>query len=199
MPLTRISCFLWPRSLTWCRTAFLVAVSASMALVTLLTAVADVSWLWLTAPISGAVYGAHWSLIPALASEFFGLSHFGFNYCLLGTSITVMSFSVSNMMVSPPPSDQALTLCVRAKAWTSSLDTLTKIDNFIMFLMNPMSRATALRSAGAEFAGLMVCSIWGDCPSAFPWIQIAVPHQPIMSDPWESDSMLTAFDLLLSH
>lgn len=100
-PLSIIPVWIWS-SVVLFRTAFLVAVSASMALVTLLTALADVSWLWLTAPVSGMVYGAHWSLIPALASEFFGLSHFGFNYCLLGTSISLMSFSISNMMVSPP-------------------------------------------------------------------------------------------------
>jgi hypothetical protein len=70
-----------------------------MALVTFLTGLADFSMLWLTAPISGLVYGGHWSLMPALASELFGLSHFGLNYCLLSTSIIILSFLVSNLLV----------------------------------------------------------------------------------------------------
>ena len=37
--------------------------------------------------------------MPALASELFGLSHFGLNYCLIGNSITIISFLVSNMLV----------------------------------------------------------------------------------------------------
>ena len=37
--------------------------------------------------------------MPALASELFGLSHFGLNYCLIGSSITIVSFLVSNMLV----------------------------------------------------------------------------------------------------
>ena len=71
-----------------------------MAIVTFLTSLASIPLLYITAPIAGLTYGAHWSLVPALASEYFGLSHFGLNYCVLGTSITVMSFCVSNMMVS---------------------------------------------------------------------------------------------------
>ena len=37
--------------------------------------------------------------MPALASEFFGLSHFGVNYCILTTSLGIGSFLVSNVMV----------------------------------------------------------------------------------------------------
>lgn len=76
----------------------------------MLTGVADVSMLWITSPICGLLYGANWSLMPALASEFFGLSHFGVNYCVLSTSIGIGSFLVSNVLVSSqssrPPEDR---------------------------------------------------------------------------------------------
>ena len=35
------------------------------------------------AVFAGLAFGAHWSLIPALASELFGLRFFASNYCLL--------------------------------------------------------------------------------------------------------------------
>ena len=74
--------------------------SSLLAVTTMLTGVADVSMLWVTSPICGLLYGANWSLMPALASEFFGLSHFGVNYCVLSTSIGIGSFLVSNVLVS---------------------------------------------------------------------------------------------------
>lgn len=82
-----------------CRCIFLVGTSFLLAIITCLTGLADVSLLWVTSPLCGFVYGANWSLVPALTSEFFGLSHFGINYCFLTTGVGIGSFLVSNVMV----------------------------------------------------------------------------------------------------
>ena len=75
-----------------------------MALTSLISSMANLTMLRLTAPVTGLFYGAQWSLMPALASELFGLRHFGLNYTVLGTSVSLSSFLLSNMLVSHPDS-----------------------------------------------------------------------------------------------
>ena len=62
------------------RLIFLVLCSA---LVALACAFATLPALIPAAVFAGLAFGAHWSLIPALASELFGLRFFASNYCLL--------------------------------------------------------------------------------------------------------------------
>ena len=65
------------------RPLFLVLTSLLSAAVALACAFAPLPALVPAAAFAGIAFGAHWSLIPALASELFGLRFFASNYCLL--------------------------------------------------------------------------------------------------------------------
>ena len=65
------------------RPLFLVLTSLLSAAVALACAFAPLPALVPAAVFAGIAFGAHWSLIPALASELFGLRFFASNYCLL--------------------------------------------------------------------------------------------------------------------
>ena len=65
------------------RPIFLILISALTAVVALACAFATLPALIPAAVLAGLAFGAHWSLIPALASELFGLRFFASNYCLL--------------------------------------------------------------------------------------------------------------------
>lgn len=62
---------------------FLILISLLSAGVALACAFAPLPLLCPAAVVAGLAFGAHWSLIPALASELFGLRYFASNYCLL--------------------------------------------------------------------------------------------------------------------
>ena len=55
------------------RTAFLVGVAGLTAGVCLISAASSLQLLWLAAPLAGFAFGCHWSLMPPLASELFGM------------------------------------------------------------------------------------------------------------------------------
>ena len=65
------------------RPIFLILISLLSAVVALTCAFAPLPTLSPAAVLAGLAFGAHWSLIPALASELFGLRFFASNYCLL--------------------------------------------------------------------------------------------------------------------
>ena len=65
------------------RPLFLVLASLLSAAVALACAFAPLPALVPAAVFAGIAFGAHWSLIPALASELFGLRFFASNHCLL--------------------------------------------------------------------------------------------------------------------
>ena len=65
------------------RPIFLILISLLSAGVALACAFAPLPLLCPAAVVAGLAFGAHWSLIPALASELFGLRYFASNYCLL--------------------------------------------------------------------------------------------------------------------
>ncbi len=70
------------------RPVFLILISALTALVSLACAFATLPALIPAAVFAGLAFGAHWSLIPALASELFGLRFFASNYCLLQVTLS---------------------------------------------------------------------------------------------------------------
>ncbi len=72
------------------RPLFLIGVSLLTAAVAVLCAFASLGALYLAALLAGLAFGGHWSLAPALASDFFGLRHFASNYCLLQVLITIL-------------------------------------------------------------------------------------------------------------
>ncbi|GBF87528.1 MFS general substrate transporter [Raphidocelis subcapitata] len=65
------------------RPLFLAGVAAAMALVSLATAYASLAALYPMAVLMGLLFGSHWSLVPAICSDLFGLAHFGSNYTAL--------------------------------------------------------------------------------------------------------------------
>ena len=85
--LLKVSCRYGPEALQHRkgvpRTLFLILTSLMSAAVALACAFAPLPALVPAAVFAGIAFGAHWSLIPALASELFGLRYFASNYCLL--------------------------------------------------------------------------------------------------------------------
>ncbi|CAL5228367.1 g11486 [Coccomyxa viridis] len=77
------------------RPVFLILISALTALVSLACAFATLPALIPAAVFAGLAFGAHWSLIPALASELFGLRFFASNYCLLQLAPALGGFALA--------------------------------------------------------------------------------------------------------
>lgn len=65
------------------RTAFLVLSAAATAAVALWAAFARLQQLYALSVVAGFVFGAHWSLVPAITADIFGLKSFGTNYTLV--------------------------------------------------------------------------------------------------------------------
>jgi MFS family permease len=65
------------------RTFFLVGVAAVLAGVSLGAAFATLPSLYFISLCMGLTFGAHWSLLPAITSDIFGLLHFAANYTTL--------------------------------------------------------------------------------------------------------------------
>ena len=86
------------------RTAFLVGVAGLTSAVCLLCAAASLQLLWVAAPLAGFAFGCHWSLMPPLASELFGLRSFATLYCLLQSATTLGTYAFATKLVSTGPS-----------------------------------------------------------------------------------------------
>lgn len=82
------------------RPLFLVFAVLGMALSNFLMAFADLTLLYVSAPLMGFFYGASWCLQPVLTSEIFGLKHFGANYCLVALAPAIGSFVISTELTS---------------------------------------------------------------------------------------------------
>ncbi|GIL91142.1 hypothetical protein Vretimale_9581 [Volvox reticuliferus] len=65
------------------RTLLLVAISFLTLLVVGGAAASELSDLYVVSVLAGLAFGAHWSLIPSITSDMFGLTHFGSNYTAL--------------------------------------------------------------------------------------------------------------------
>jgi hypothetical protein len=83
-----------------CRTAFLVGVSALNAGVCVLSAVSALGLLWAAAPAAGFAFGCHWSLMPPLASELFGMRNFASLYCVLQFATTFGTYALATRLAS---------------------------------------------------------------------------------------------------
>jgi hypothetical protein len=86
------------------RTAFLVGVAGLTSALCLLCAAASLQLLWVAAPLAGFAFGCHWSLMPPLASELFGLRSFATLYCLLQSATTLGTYAFATKLVSTGPS-----------------------------------------------------------------------------------------------
>ncbi len=62
------------------RTAFLLASTVAMALMSACTAFAGPNLLFLSAVLAGLALGSHWTLVPAILSDLFGVKHFAGTY-----------------------------------------------------------------------------------------------------------------------
>ena len=82
-----------------CRTAFLVAVAGLTAGVCLVSAASSLALLWVAAPLAGFAFGCHWSLMPPLASELFGMRSFASLYCLLQFATTFGTYAFATRLV----------------------------------------------------------------------------------------------------
>ncbi|WIA09948.1 hypothetical protein OEZ85_010161 [Tetradesmus obliquus] len=65
------------------RTLFLALTAAVTAAAALAVAYADLGHLYVLSVLLGVAFGAHWSLLPAITSDLFGLKHFAANYTTL--------------------------------------------------------------------------------------------------------------------
>ena len=65
------------------RTFFLVGLAAVLAAVSFGAAYANLASLYFISLCMGLSFGAHWSLLPAITSDVFGLLHFAANYTTL--------------------------------------------------------------------------------------------------------------------
>ena len=100
------------------RTAFLVGVAALTSAVCLLCAAASLQLLWVAAPLAGFAFGCHWSLMPPLASELFGLRSFATLYCLLQSATTFGTYAFATKLVHfHSPSSLQPESCPMASLW----------------------------------------------------------------------------------
>ncbi|KAK9904691.1 hypothetical protein WJX75_000633 [Coccomyxa subellipsoidea] len=80
------------------RTLFLVGVSALTAGVCVLSALSRLALLWAAAPAAGFAFGCHWSLMPPLAGELFGMRNFATLYCLLQFGTTFGTYALATRL-----------------------------------------------------------------------------------------------------
>ena len=76
-----------------------MAVAGLTAGVCLVSAASSLALLWLAAPLAGFAFGCHWSLMPPLASELFGMRSFASLYCLLQFATTFGTYAFATRLV----------------------------------------------------------------------------------------------------
>jgi hypothetical protein len=76
-----------------------VGVSALTAGVCVLSALSRLALLWAAAPAAGFAFGCHWSLMPPLAGELFGMRNFATLYCLLQFGTTFGTYALATRLV----------------------------------------------------------------------------------------------------
>lgn len=80
------------------RSYFLVAIAALTTAVAAFLSVARLAQLYVASLLVGFAFGAHWSLIPAITSDMFGLKHFAANYTTLQIAPAVGSFFLATRL-----------------------------------------------------------------------------------------------------
>ena len=68
---------------------FLAAAGGLSAAAALLSAFADLRWLYAACMLGGFAFGCHWSLMPAMTSDLFGLRHFAANQSVIHAAPTL--------------------------------------------------------------------------------------------------------------
>ena len=76
-----------------------MGVAGVTAGVCLISAASSLQLLWLAAPLAGFAFGCHWSLMPPLASELFGMRRFATLYCLLQFATTFGTYAFATRLV----------------------------------------------------------------------------------------------------
>ena len=76
-----------------------MAVAGLTAGVCLISAASSLTLLWVAAPLAGFAFGCHWSLMPPLASELFGMCSFASLYCLLQFATTFGTYAFATRLV----------------------------------------------------------------------------------------------------
>ena len=76
-----------------------MGVAALTAGVCLVSAASSLQLLWVAAPAAGFAFGCHWSLMPPLASELFGMRRFATLYCLLQFATTFGTYVFATRLV----------------------------------------------------------------------------------------------------
>ena len=77
----------------------MLGVAGLTAGVCLISAASSLQLLWLAAPLAGFAFGCHWSLMPPLASELFGMRRFATLYCLLQFATTFGTYAFATRLV----------------------------------------------------------------------------------------------------
>jgi len=76
-----------------------VGVCVLSAGVCALSALCRLALMWIAAPAAGFAFGCHWSLMPPLAGELFGMCNFATLYCLLQFATTLGTYSLATRLV----------------------------------------------------------------------------------------------------
>lgn len=76
-----------------------MGVSVLTAAVCALSALSQPALLWVAAPAAGFAFGCHWSLMPPLAGELFGMRNFATLYCLLQFGTTLGTYALATRLV----------------------------------------------------------------------------------------------------
>eukprot|EP00879_Flechtneria_rotunda_P016105 GHRR01016846.1.p1 GENE.GHRR01016846.1~~GHRR01016846.1.p1 ORF type:complete len:649 (+),score=200.09 GHRR01016846.1:867-2813(+) len=80
------------------RTLFLTLTAAVTAACSLAVAYADIGHLYVISILLGVAFGAHWSLLPAISSDLFGLKHFAPNYTTLQFAPAIGSYLLATRL-----------------------------------------------------------------------------------------------------
>lgn len=80
------------------RTVGLAVVAALMACVAAMVSQATLGQLYAVSILLGLVFGAHWSLLPAITSDAFGLKHFAANYATLQFAPAAGSYVLATLL-----------------------------------------------------------------------------------------------------
>ena len=84
------------------RCIFLVIISALTAIVVCCNAFATLLLLFPASIMAGLAFGALWSLMATVTSEFFGLHHFASNYTFVQVRLTVCVVTSHAPSLTPP-------------------------------------------------------------------------------------------------
>eukprot|EP00878_Enallax_costatus_P019833 GHUV01020938.1.p1 GENE.GHUV01020938.1~~GHUV01020938.1.p1 ORF type:complete len:645 (+),score=182.60 GHUV01020938.1:242-2176(+) len=105
------------------RTMFLTLTAALTAASCLAVAYANLSHLYVISILLGLAFGAHWSLLPSITSDLFGLKHFAANYTTLQVRGMHVALEMSAAFMIRPCS--AAVCCCRLAGRSCRLNNLS--------------------------------------------------------------------------